>query len=75
MTAIFLQFYHMASQAYSQNAQFSPLIGARIETLEIKRLNNNEAYESPFSSVCCWAAAQSPFGYQHPPGAIVDSLI
>lgn len=65
----------MASHAYSQNAQFSPLIGARMETLEIRRLNNNEAYESPFSSVCCLAAAHSLFGYQHTPGAIANSLI
>lgn len=65
----------MASHAYSQNAQFSPLIGARMETLEIRRLNNNEAYESPFGSVCCLAAAYSLFDYQHTPGAIVNSLI
>lgn len=60
MTIISLQSYHMASHAYSQNAQFSPLIRARTETLEIRRLNNNEVYETPFSSVGCLAAAHSP---------------
>lgn len=71
MATIFFQFYHMASHAYSQKAQFSPLIEARMETLEIRRLNNNEVYESPFSTAGCLAAAHSHFGYHSKPQGLL----
>lgn len=70
-----LQFHHMASWAYSQHTQFSLVIGARLETLERRRLNNNEIYESPFSYVCCLVAVHIISGYQYTLGAIVGSLI
>ena len=63
-----LQFHHMASWAYTQHTQFSPVIRARLETLERRRLNNNEIHENPFSYVCCLADLHIISGYQYTRG-------